>query len=269
MKKIIYIFSFLIMVFGLFACNQEEPTPIVETKYYISFETGDESISYDDIEWSDEVTLPTPEKEGYIFCGWFSDSEKKQTFDVSSVKTNATIYAKWEEIILLVTITNNVNQEKIEEFNINYGETFELDEYRYIEQGVIAKNINTNTTNEGINISCDLETVNNLILINKEDSKYVMKVINASIVGFYFEIKVDELDFTVETTKKFSYSIDEAKKIVKFIYSSDKNSSQTISIGSLIGDIDVSEIINIYGYYLDDEKVILDATIKGYIIKGE
>lgn len=43
--------------------------------------------------------LPTPERDGYIFAGWFTDSALTKPFDASTpIRSNMTLYAKWVEV---------------------------------------------------------------------------------------------------------------------------------------------------------------------------
>ena len=49
-------------------------------------------------------TLPIPEKDGYIFVGWYSDSALTKLYTEASVTSNLTLYAKWEEP---VTVTDD------------------------------------------------------------------------------------------------------------------------------------------------------------------
>ncbi|MBO5046464.1 MAG: InlB B-repeat-containing protein [Clostridia bacterium] len=74
---------------------KEEPA----AKYDVTFESNGGTMYYSvRAEAGDTVTLPTPEKEGYEFVGWYDNAELsgdalEETFTVSA---NATLYAKWD-----------------------------------------------------------------------------------------------------------------------------------------------------------------------------
>ncbi len=59
--------------------------------------------------WSNgKITLPTPTRTGYIFRGWYSDSEfKNQVSNTTQYNSNTTLYAKWEAIKYTVTYNSN------------------------------------------------------------------------------------------------------------------------------------------------------------------
>lgn len=47
-------------------------------------------------------TVPTPERAGYVFDGWYTDKELTQPFDVNTkITANTTLYAKWIELFTI------------------------------------------------------------------------------------------------------------------------------------------------------------------------
>ncbi|MBO4573372.1 MAG: InlB B-repeat-containing protein [Clostridia bacterium] len=74
----------------------------------ISFETnGGNEIAAVDYKAGDVLSLPTPEKDGYEFVGWYLDEEfikavSKEGFDAAE---DVTLYAMWREVALATTYT--------------------------------------------------------------------------------------------------------------------------------------------------------------------
>lgn len=69
-----------------------------ETKYEIAFESNGGTMYYNIRALEDDtVVLPTPEREGYEFLGWYENNSfsGEALGDAYAVKANATLYAKW------------------------------------------------------------------------------------------------------------------------------------------------------------------------------
>ncbi len=99
MKKIIYIFMFLVLVTVLASCGDDG--------YTIRFETngGNEidSIFVSDFNIN---SIPTPIKEGYQFEGWYLNEELTELLDDDFSPLNEiTLYAKWTLIPVINTYT--------------------------------------------------------------------------------------------------------------------------------------------------------------------
>ncbi|MDE7264127.1 MAG: InlB B-repeat-containing protein [Anaeroplasmataceae bacterium] len=105
-KKLFFGFLCVLAVFGLASCknDKKEPDdkpPVTEvTKYTVTFNVnGGSSVSAQSVETGKLVTKPAdPTREGYIFAGWYKDSECKNIWDFTKdvVTENVTLYAKWE-----------------------------------------------------------------------------------------------------------------------------------------------------------------------------
>ena len=96
MKKIL---SFLLLV--LVATTLVGCTGLPEDKvmYTVTFNTNEGNfINPAEVEEGSFVSEPTaPEKEGYDFKGWFSDSTLNNAFNFATpVQGNITLHAKWE-----------------------------------------------------------------------------------------------------------------------------------------------------------------------------
>lgn len=104
--KIILIAILFVPVMVFFpACKDKggkEPTTNNDT-YIIHFYTGtDESFNIPNqtVMHGDLIRKPeTPTKAGYMFVGWYTDVNFTYawTFEVDIVKSDMTLYAKWEE----------------------------------------------------------------------------------------------------------------------------------------------------------------------------
>lgn len=79
----------------------------------VKFETFDGSKVDDQVikvtpTWAENVKKPKtdPKKDGYIFKGWYKDSDCKENFDFNSkIISDTSIYAKWEKEIKKFTIS--------------------------------------------------------------------------------------------------------------------------------------------------------------------
>ena len=102
MKKIVLLSILVLLLFA--SCEVESAegnTPVIST-YTVRFVTDSDTVIEDEtIEEGKSVYSPSaPEKEGYVFDGWYVDSgfSKKFSFP-SKVTEDITLYAKWIEIV--------------------------------------------------------------------------------------------------------------------------------------------------------------------------
>lgn len=66
-------------------------------KKVVSFNNGT-TIENQEVDLGSKVTSVIPEKEGYIFDGWYTDSEFTNKFDFNTaINNDITLYAKWTE----------------------------------------------------------------------------------------------------------------------------------------------------------------------------
>ena len=98
------LFALWICFSGLFliSCDKEGKG------FKLTFETnGGEAISVMRVEEGENVTLPTPERAGYEFEGWYTDAEfTGEPVTTLVAESNATYYAKWAK---LYTVTLDAN----------------------------------------------------------------------------------------------------------------------------------------------------------------
>ena len=80
---------------GILSGNDDDKNT---TSYEVSFIDGDDVIKTLNIKENNLVSrISDPEKEGYIFTGWYSDKELTNEFDFENtlITKNTNIYAKW------------------------------------------------------------------------------------------------------------------------------------------------------------------------------
>ena len=98
MRKNIFRILFLLIavsaMVNLTSCDKEE-TP---SKFEVAFNTDGGTMYYNiRANEGDTITLPTPEKEGYEFIGWYDNAEASGDAlpTTYAITTNITLYAKW------------------------------------------------------------------------------------------------------------------------------------------------------------------------------
>ena len=96
---------------NLFAIAGKE-APAVKT-FIVRFDTGEGSAVADQAvdEGGKAVKPADPEREGYVFDGWFADADGTQSFDFDSpISSDVTVYAKWskKEVPVAISVTGSV-----------------------------------------------------------------------------------------------------------------------------------------------------------------
>ena len=87
----------ILTIFGvglLVGCEKEKDPK----KYEVVFRSNGGTTYYNVVGYAgDTITLPTPEKEGYTFAGWYTDSkfETEALSDTYTIDIGRTLYAKW------------------------------------------------------------------------------------------------------------------------------------------------------------------------------
>ena len=99
--------------------DDTQTTDDEQTVYTITFETDSgsacEQLSVNSGQSLNEanLSLPTPEKTGYTFVGWFVDSQKTQEFNLNiKITQNQTLYAKWDVNQYTITYISNIAGEE-------------------------------------------------------------------------------------------------------------------------------------------------------------
>lgn len=96
MKRVIYFFLLIGVIFVLQACQTEQ-------QYLIHFNTmrGEQLNSEYITKKTDLDQRFIPKRSNYIFCGWHMDEKLITPYDSKQLKEGLTVYAKWEEPDLL------------------------------------------------------------------------------------------------------------------------------------------------------------------------
>lgn len=82
----------------------------------------------------DTVELAAPEREGYVFAGWYADSEfTSEPIEVlSDISQDNVLYAKWEKQTFTVTYIDNFGN-TVKTQTVNYGENAEEPAASYVK----------------------------------------------------------------------------------------------------------------------------------------
>ncbi len=89
--------------------------------------TGESSIENITVVGGSTVELPTPERSGYVFKGWYTDSSYETPFTSTDVVTsNLRLYAKWNELVTISFDSNGGSD--VESMEVEAGETMTLPE---------------------------------------------------------------------------------------------------------------------------------------------
>lgn len=91
---VILILTLLLTMSALTSCKKDKSTP----KFEVAFESNGGTMYYSIRGGEgDSISLPTPEKEGYAFGGWYesADFSGEKLGDSYAITADATLYAKW------------------------------------------------------------------------------------------------------------------------------------------------------------------------------
>lgn len=104
MKK----FNIVLLIIFLFILSSCKGDSVSMKKIVFDTNGGDElkNITFELGSFPEE--LPTPTKEGYVFSGWFLDNGRYEQpieeFDKTMLDTNITLFAKWDNPRILITM---------------------------------------------------------------------------------------------------------------------------------------------------------------------
>ena len=89
-----------VIVIGISVMAILIPLLSLNGSFTIRFESnGGSYVEPQYLKFGDRIECPeVPEREGYVFCGWFYDVEGNRVFDFDSAEANSsiTLFAKWE-----------------------------------------------------------------------------------------------------------------------------------------------------------------------------
>ena len=117
-----------------------------DTQFKISFYAGNLAEPISDMYYSAKnmPNLPTPERVGYVFSGWYFDSALTKPCDVSNddlywKMSNVTLYAKWDKEAIVNNGTYDIDFEaKLDESSIIMGNLASKYGYRNFADDIIA-----------------------------------------------------------------------------------------------------------------------------------
>ena len=86
---------------------QTELTPAHKTMHTLTFNSqGGSTIPPVSVAYGQEVTLPTPQRDGYQFMGWFMNPDGSgEKVTELTVKADTTLYAQWKKAVPWTTLT--------------------------------------------------------------------------------------------------------------------------------------------------------------------
>lgn len=80
----------------------------------VSFVTGFDDLTISSKRYTENFTLPIPEKDGWIFNGWFYDSDFSEEYRMEEITDDVTLYAKWTEAPPFSFVADNIFDSLIE-----------------------------------------------------------------------------------------------------------------------------------------------------------
>lgn len=239
----------------------EEGTGIVE--HTVSFDTdGGTVISDKVVSEGEKISRPEdPEKEGYKFGGWYSDSSCTALFDFDSViSEDTTIYAKWIEKNIGELFSENTNVEGALSFGFEYVgksrsdvisiENLEMDEQGNAYDNIRESTIKGTTTKLSSGFYVDNKT---LIQTNKGKKCFIKNTtafsdeIKAVMINWNqapakldiygaidSEPNIEKYDCKVQTSAEKNARVDITTKGIKYLYIDlNTNITQTSKISSI------------------------------------
>ncbi len=224
MRKIF--FTLLLIIIGLVTFTSCDTNISEEDKLYsVTFEEngGLEVEDITNIEKGSTITLPTIERTGYVFQGWYTS---KRFIDGTEI-TNSTeiakdikVYAKWEALEYIVTINLNGGSMDSEYQNgtnkVNYGTVITLPDAKregYLFQGFYENGNKTNeiivTENKTVEAKwIDIATLQKEYQINLEPNGGIFYLYNTkeALVEEFLNDYSEFIGREVNTTNFWDYS---------------------------------------------------------------
>jgi uncharacterized repeat protein (TIGR02543 family) len=130
-RKILLYLVFLFSFATFISCgNTEIDTPNIKETYVVTFETnGGTIIENIEVDENGKIVPPTdPTKDGYIFVGWYSDSNltKGIKIDVNIFTKDKTVYAKWKEAGSVIVSFQENGGSAVDNITVDYGQKISL-----------------------------------------------------------------------------------------------------------------------------------------------
>lgn len=218
-----------------------------EVKYTVSFDIDGTKNTVEVLE-NNKVSKPVdPERQGYVFKGWYENIADESSFDFDNLITsNITLYAVFEEV----------------EINDVYGS---YEEGLYIKFSDTSLN-NVSVSYKKVKDDTYIKVDSNLIRLDKDNS-----LVRADIVGLEkgdYQIKYTKSDGATYTTETISVSNYDRSGYAHFDYASD---STGVDVTEGIGAYTNSGTLKsdtVVVYVTDETKNTVKATIGGQSCTG-
>lgn len=199
------------------AVQSEEP---VKDTYVVTFETnGGTEVEAQSVEFGQTVSQPeNPEREGYVFYGWYKDQLLSEPYDFSTpVESNITLYAKW------VSEDDNLNDE-------------------IIDLGDIQSMISDGTIEVIFNDNGDISSIDGPVSDNKiNSSSDAVELLNSMSSLFDTDFEVNESNISTRVTD------DGEEKF--YCYSPINNEISVLGSQIIIATDNIGNITGVYSTY--------------------
>ena len=268
MKKVLFIFV-TFLCFFMIACNKtndegggKDPEPVVED-IIITYVTNCEITLKSEKLGDDSLQALT--REGYVFEGWYMDSEFKTKANVSLIQESTTVYAKWSEVKITVKIFNK--DTLLDVVNLKYNESVDMSAYLVDGLKFVSADKAFTNIKEDIELHCEFEELQNALLFIVGEDKIEVKLVNPNLIGIQLDFKFDEdAEFGNVLPKA---SVNKKGNEYSFIYSNQKNVTSDKSLFTLSKAGEVSDLL-VKAYVREDsgEDININpVTVEYYIIK--
>ena len=121
MKKILLVLCVTLMLALMLVSCSKDHTLIFNANNGVSYD----KISFNVEDYGDSL-LPTPEKKGYSFAGWYLDEELSLKFDIAMVTEDMKKIPLYAKYTINTYKVNVVDGDEIREYSFAYGDTISL-----------------------------------------------------------------------------------------------------------------------------------------------
>ena len=211
MKKLLAILVSLFLLIGLLSCSNDnnnpqdkpdnpdpvvdpDPKPSEKKEVYITYYDGEDIIQMEN--YVDEIKLYNYSYEGFVFKGWYLDSECTIPFDITKSdeyfkKDSMNLYAKMEKImedfnIRTALINNKTVINPVFSWNNNNNSSYQI---KLLKGDEILKELQTDKTYYQVDERLEVNT----------DYKFVVKDLTSNIEKTFEFTTMDSYDDSIKT----------------------------------------------------------------------
>lgn len=140
-KLLLVVALLLVAIFAISACNFSNDPDGSKNTFTVTFDTqGGSAVASVTVEEGKTLVLPAaPTKTGYIFVGWYLDSDCTQEFSATqTISQNITLYAKWEaekEKFAVTFVGGEGASGTMQSLQKSEGDTFSLPQNQFVFDG--------------------------------------------------------------------------------------------------------------------------------------